>query len=237
MSIAPRSSRAQAICLALSLSIGVAACQSYPVSNGSELPPEPTARVEEHGLEIYFATDQAEITAGEAQKLEQFLNANAPGRGSIIAISGHADYRASDSYNLALSKRRVDAVKAQILALGYRDARIETRAYGERGAAQPPATQAAMAKDRRAAVRVRLYVSVTPPCPDWSRPVAYDPQNLPSSNLGCATANNLAEMVADPRNLVAGNELGPGDGSQAVGAVERYRTDEVKDLNKELASQ
>lgn len=46
---------------------------------------------------------------------------------------------------------------------------------------------------------------VTPPaCSDWSDAQAYDNDNQPAPNWGCATASNLARMVADPHDLQAG---------------------------------
>ena len=50
-------------------------------------------------------------------------------------------------------------------------------------------------------------------CPDWSKNSTYDPLNLPGSNLGCATARNIGDMVADPRDLKMGRTPGPGSGA------------------------
>ena len=83
----------------------------------------------------------------------------------------------------------------------------------------------------------RGIVVVEPNCPDWSRPSAAHPANLPTSNLGCATSLNLVRMVADPRDLVRGATLGPADGRRAADAVSRYRADDIKPLNVEASSQ
>lgn len=48
--------------------------------------------------------------------------------------------------------------------------------------------------------------------------------------LGCATQNNLAMMVAEPKDLIQARSLDGADGVAAVNAVERYQTDRVKDL-------
>ncbi len=217
--------------------IGLGACQTPMVQSGSEEIPHPVATIAEQEMDVFFTTDSAELTAEQLGRLEAFLDGVKPRQSSIIAIAGYADYRASERYNLALSERRVETVRRQIEALGYGDAQFETAAFGEADAAQPPVTPVVMSADRHAAVRIRVYRSVAPPCPNWSRSVTFDPQNLPSSNFGCATASNLAAMIADPRDLAEGRTLGPGDGAQAIGAIERYRTDEVKALNKELTSE
>ncbi|MEO1019930.1 MAG: CpaD family pilus assembly lipoprotein [Pseudomonadota bacterium] len=217
--------------------LGLAACQAPVSPAGTEYIPEPTVSVEQRQIEIYFATDRAELDADQTARLAQFLADLDPPANSLVSLTGHADYRSSDQHNLALSERRIAAVRQEIETLGYRDLQIDAEAYGEHQAVQPPATPAALARDRRTGVTVQVFAAVGPPCPNWSRSVAFDPQNLPSSNLGCANATNLAAMIADPRDLAEGRTPGPTDGAQAIGAIERYRTDEVKELSKELASE
>ncbi|MCL2898219.1 CpaD family pilus assembly lipoprotein [Brenneria tiliae] len=48
--------------------------------------------------------------------------------------------------------------------------------------------------------------------------------------LGCATQNNLAMMVAEPRDLIQAKALDDADGVIAVNSIERYQADEVKEL-------
>ena len=48
--------------------------------------------------------------------------------------------------------------------------------------------------------------------------------------LGCATQNNLAMMVAEPKDLIQARALDGADGVVAVNAIERYQTDKVKTL-------
>lgn len=48
--------------------------------------------------------------------------------------------------------------------------------------------------------------------------------------LGCATQNNLAMMVAEPKDLIQARSLDDADGVTAVNAIERYQTDKVKTL-------
>ncbi|MCG8696327.1 MAG: CpaD family pilus assembly protein [Minwuiales bacterium] len=50
----------------------------------------------------------------------------------------------------------------------------------------------------------------------------------PDVQLGCTTAANLANMVADPRDLVQGREFGPGESTVLANGVARYKVDKVK---------
>lgn len=58
----------------------------------------------------------------------------------------------------------------------------------------------------KAAHAIRLsydrFVAEGPTCPDWSENLAFDPNNMPYPNMGCATQRNLAAQIANPRDLV-----------------------------------
>jgi len=79
-------------------------------------------------------------------------------------------------------------------------------------------------------VAATRWVARGPACPDWSKSTTYDPNNTSFSNFGCADAQNLGTMVANPRDLEQGRDPGPQDGGRAAAAVERYRRDAVKQI-------
>lgn len=54
--------------------------------------------------------------------------------------------------------------------------------------------------------------------------------------LGCSNRENLAAMVADPKDLEQGRALAPADGAHAAAAIDRYRTDKVKPFPSETAT-
>ncbi len=70
------------------------------------------------------------------------------------------------------------------------------------------------------------YVATPSPCGVWAGVRSRQYRNLRTPNAGCATMNNLAAMVADPRDLVAPTDVAPRDGEFAVRAVELYRAGE-----------
>lgn len=67
-----------------------------------------------------------------------------------------------------------------------------------------------------------------PPPPPGPPPCAGN--SLSSSAFGCANADNLRAMVANPGDLVRGREMGGSDAIIEAAAVTRYRTDRVKKL-------
>jgi hypothetical protein len=58
-----------------------------------------------------------------------------------------------------------------------------------------------------------------------SDPLAWD-----EASFGCATAQNLRAMVADPADLEHGRELSPAAGDAAFQAIERHRAGQTKGM-------
>lgn len=61
-------------------------------------------------------------------------------------------------------------------------------------------------------------------CPNWTKPPGNDLENTMPSDFGCASATDLAAMVADPRDLVEGRPMAPVVGDAAIWAMHRYRS-------------
>ncbi|MGH6886966.1 MAG: CpaD family pilus assembly lipoprotein, partial [Geminicoccales bacterium] len=97
----------------------------------------------------------------------------------------------------------------------------------------PSSGPAAWQLNRRVEVVLERYLVTLPACPDWSRESGTDFDNLPLSNLGCATQTNLGLMIAEPKDLVRGRPLGPADGIQQAEGIVRYRTGKVVQLEEE----
>lgn len=75
---------------------------------------------------------------------------------------------------------------------------------------------------------VRVVVSraraTVPDCPDWSQASQPNFANKSMSNFGCGVNSNLAAMVANPEDLIHGqDDSGVGDTRTATKAVESYR--------------
>ena len=71
------------------------------------------------------------------------------------------------------------------------------------------------------------YVVQTTPCGDWSKSLGLTADNTVPPNFGCATQQNIAVQVADPRDLVAPQPMGPGDAQQALSVLDKYRKGET----------
>jgi len=80
---------------------------------------------------VLFEFDQSALRPGETAKLDE-LAARIKGRAfDRLDAIGHADRIGGDSYNLQLSKRRAEAVRAYLVGKGMDAGRIRAEAKGE----------------------------------------------------------------------------------------------------------
>lgn len=92
----------------------------------------------------FFATDSHRINAAGQQRLRKFF-ASTGARGYII--TGHTDSRASDAYNMTLSRNRANSVARVARSTGATI--VDVRGYGERDPRVPNTSAANMAQNRR----------------------------------------------------------------------------------------
>lgn len=83
------------------------------------------------GDRIYFAYDQASLSA-EARQVLQRQAAWLQQHSTIqVLIAGHCDERGTREYNLALGARRAAAARDYLVTLGVAPARLQTISYGK----------------------------------------------------------------------------------------------------------
>jgi len=94
------------------------------------------ARETERGLvvtlgDVLFETDKAEPRPSAMGKLSQLVLVLRENPDRAVLVEGHADARGSASYNLDLSQRRAQTVRAYFAASGVDPDRIVATGYGE----------------------------------------------------------------------------------------------------------
>ena len=80
---------------------------------------------------IYFDLDRSDLSAEARSTLDAKLGALASSPAMRIRISGHADERGSDEYNIALGQRRAAAAKRYLVQRGIDANRIDVTTFGE----------------------------------------------------------------------------------------------------------
>ncbi len=93
--------------------------------------PAPAPAAIQRSYLVFFDFDKSDITA-EARRVIQQASDNAKRGGvSRIQATGHADRSGSDRYNMALSMRRANAVKTELVRSGIPEGQIVVIAKGE----------------------------------------------------------------------------------------------------------
>ena len=103
---------------------------------------------------IFFEVDSDSLLPAsvvELQKVEDFLKGH-PEIG--IEIGGHTDHTGSASHNLALSRRRAEAVKTYLADRGIDAARMTTRGYGDSQPLQSNESEEGRAANRRTEMKI-----------------------------------------------------------------------------------
>ena len=98
---------------------------------------------------IHFDYNVADIRSQDQAVLDRKAAIMQANTGVRIRISGHADERGSDEYNLALGNRRAAAAKRYLMNRGVDGSRIDVISYGEERPIAMGATEDAYAQNRR----------------------------------------------------------------------------------------
>ncbi|MBN1654767.1 MAG: OmpA family protein [Deltaproteobacteria bacterium] len=100
--------------------------------------------------QIHFATASAKIKASSFPLMNEIASVfKSYAEIKLVEIQGHTDDRGSDSYNLGLSQRRADSVRAWLVSAGVEPERLESKGYGESLPLESNRTKAGRARNRR----------------------------------------------------------------------------------------
>ena len=80
--------------------------------------------------------------------------------------------------------------------------------------------------DFRVDISYISYTAKTDPCGDWSENLAFTMDNLTPKSFGCSVRQNMAAMVADPRDLLGPRRFEPGDANRAGVILGKYEKGE-----------
>lgn len=95
-------------------------------------PPAPEAKVCTPGPYIvFFEWDRSDITPEAASILDNAISNYADCTNTVVVVAGYTDTSGPARYNLTLSERRADTVRAYLGGKGIPDAAIKTGGFGE----------------------------------------------------------------------------------------------------------
>ncbi len=106
-------------------------------------------KIEKTG-KVHFATNSHVILAKSYYVLDNVAKQiNGLCEFDQVTIEGHTDSRGNDAFNLKLSQRRADSVKAYLISKGIDGAKLNTMAYGESKPIGSNDTKEGRAENRR----------------------------------------------------------------------------------------
>jgi pilus assembly protein CpaD len=76
--------------------------------------------------------------------------------------------------------------------------------------------------DTRIEIGFVTYVAHTDACGNWSENTADTASNLPMLDFGCSVQNNVAVMVADPRDLMTTGQMGDVDTTRRSTVLDNF---------------
>jgi peptidoglycan-associated lipoprotein len=107
--------------------------------------------------DILFDYDRSDIRASETGKIDEIAGYLRRNPTVNLRIDGFADPRGGNTYNLALSQRRVNAVRDALVKAGTPAERISTGHFGQMRPKCVEANEACWQLDRR----VEVFVTTT----------------------------------------------------------------------------
>jgi pilus assembly protein CpaD len=118
----------------------------------------------------------------------------------------------SGSSNEVAAMHSAQQVRALLTDNGFPESSISIEAY-----------DVSRGSDGPIKVSYMRYVAEAPECGQWPINVAYNPNNLPMTNTGCANQHNLAAMIANPADLIGPRTVTPRSGERRDVVWEKYQ--------------
>lgn len=191
--------RAATAVVALLIGAGVARAGG-PVNRSVDSVHQPIVSRTDYVLDV--ATTQSGLARGEVDRLAGWFDGLGLGYGDTITLDDPAGWHGGAAQDT------VGGVVAR---------------YGMLVSHEPaPITVGHPAPGAIRVVVSRAVASVDG-CPDYRRGNFADIAGSTASNYGCATAVNLAAMIADPQDLVEGHAYDRADANLSLKAIKAYR--------------
>ena len=207
---------ARAVGVPVLLATGLAGCLNYTHS-GDHYVPETVGerypiKVTRSMARLDVDVDGAKRLAGDDRaRVAQFArDYRARSSGAMIVA------RPDGGPNHVAAATKVASIQRELREAGVPPAAISYRIYQ------------AGASDRAAPVILtyETFEAISPECGNWQQNTANTYTNRPYPDFGCATQQNLAAMVADPRDLVEPRAMTPADAGRRGVIMEAWRKGE-----------
>ncbi|CAO1654435.1 CpaD family pilus assembly protein [Parasphingorhabdus sp. NYA22] len=195
--------RIVSMALITALGLSVTACGSNTANRSVYSERQPV--VSKSNFVLDLSAGNGGLSAAEQNRLSGWFDALELGYGDRVSID-------DPSYSTsAVAKAAVENIVAS---------------YGLLISETAPVTEGNIPSGQMRVVVTRTTASV-PGCPDFSHRSHTDFQARTSANYGCGTNSTLSAMIANPEDLVRGQNADGEDQAQASKAIRAYRDKQV----------
>ncbi len=127
--------------------------QAAPPPPAPPAPPKPQVEVPREFL-VFFGFNKFNLTPDAQRVIAEAVTAASHLRAERILVVGHADSVGSPKYNASLSERRADAVRSELVRLGFSSERIVAEGRGESEPLVPTGDNVREPQNRRVNVTI-----------------------------------------------------------------------------------
>ncbi len=117
-------------------------------------PPPPPVQATAPSFNVFFDWDSTKLSVPALNVIEQAVDSFKKTGNARITATGHTDTSGSPEYNMGLSVRRANAVKAELVRQGVPAAAIATGGVGEAGLLVPTGDGVREPQNRRVEIMV-----------------------------------------------------------------------------------
>ncbi len=139
--------------------------EDLPPAKPQEMRPSLLIKKIIKNVKVYFDYDKSDLRSDARKILEDAVGILGRNPESTILITGNADVRGTENYNLKLGKRRAESVKSFMLENGIPEDRIRIVSRGKLDAVAPITDLVGMQKDRNAQFMIAEVDEVMLPVP------------------------------------------------------------------------
>lgn len=167
-----------------------------------------TVREATEDLELFVASSDTRLTPADLTRVETFATRFRASRASVIRLR-----LPSGARNDAAARLVADNVAAVLRRHGISRQRILIAPYPAGGIPDAPPLL----------LSFNAVVAEVEPCGRWPEDLGDTSENRNYHNFGCASQNNLAAQIADPRDLLGPRGISEIDAERRSTVIEKYR--------------
>jgi type IV pilus biogenesis protein CpaD/CtpE len=181
---------------------------------------EKAERLSKHE-EISFHSKSSILAASEKKKILKLLEATDVKIPVYVRLQ---TYHSHSPQSAKLAQKRTTSLKTYLITQGIKSENIQINVFNTSGMGERKGE-----KGEAIILIIDQYRMLIPKCPGYES-ITTDASAHGEKELGCSVTANLSKMIVNPKDVYEAGATAPGDAAYETAAIERYRTDKIKQL-------